>query len=453
MNLTFHLLSRIALAALICLIATAIYVLYQTDRQSKRTTRITAESIDKQLELQLQRIDVGFDRPTRFPDLQLWTETTSASGVCVRFNSPNNDFTRSVCNGAQLPSRIRPNGFARMYRWGFNPGLEVVRQISFNGRDYGSIIVAPDAEMEIARAWEKFRDLLGLFALTVAVVCLLVYSTISRALRPAHRIVAALGLMEKGDLSVRLPPFELIEWQRTGTAINQLAANQQQLLSERAELTRKLVSAQEEERRFLARELHDELGQCLAAINAIAASIAQTAERQCPALVPEANNVSRIGEHMMGLVRGLLTRLRPPEIDGLGLAASLNRLVAGWNARCGGSTHYQLIVRGNCDPLPEPVATAIFRIVQECLTNIAKHSAATSATVTLEIAGESIRLLIEDDGCADQLPFADNPGLGWSGIRERVAALGGQLTLATRQPSGLMVQVTVPFQPSATVHT
>ena len=248
-----------------------------------------------------------------------------------------------------------------------NPGLEITRPIAFNGRVYGSLTVTPNAEMEIAHTWGNISSLLGLSAMTVLAVCLLVFLSINRALRPAGIIVAGLESMEKGNLAERLPSFELIEWQRTAKAINRLAASQQQLLAERQKLTVKLINLQEEERRFLARELHDEFGQCLAATNAVAASIAQTAKQQCPALVGDADHISRITQHMLDNVRDLLKRLRPAELDELGLAASLNSLVSGWNARSAGKIRYQLNITGNCALLPEPFTITLFRITQECL--------------------------------------------------------------------------------------
>ena len=200
--------------------------------------------------------------------------------------------------------------------------------MAFNGQVHGSIVVTPSAEMGIASAWQAIRGLMGLSASTTLALCLLVYFTISRVLRPAQVIVTGLEKMEKGELSFRLPAFELDEWQRTGKAINQLAASLEQLLSERKKLALKLMNIQEEERRYLARELHDEFGQCLAAINAVAASISQTAENECPELVPEGKNISRIAHHMMESLRGLLMRLRPSDIDELGLTASLKGLVS-----------------------------------------------------------------------------------------------------------------------------
>ncbi|MGZ8163313.1 MAG: histidine kinase [Methylobacter sp.] len=451
MNLKLHLLSRIILIAVICLAATAVYVLYQADRQAILESHLTAESIDKQLELQLLRIDASFGQQEGYPDFDLWKETRTAPGICVSYKSANSNLKRSICNGAKIASRIWPNWFEYFYRWAFNPGFEVRRQVTFKGQVQGYVIVEPSAEVEIANAWHEIRGLMELSVSTTLALCLLVYFTVNRALRPAQVIVAGLEQMGKGDLSCRLPAFELDEWQRTGKAINQLVASQEQLHSERKKLALKLMTIQEEERRYLVRELHDEFGQCLAAINAVAASISQTAGNDCPGLVPEAKNISRITHHMMELLRGLLLRLRPAEIDELGLAASLKSLVAGWNAGSGGKIHYRLAIHGNSDQLPEPIPVTVFRIVQECLTNIAKHSYAAHVNVTLTIGhalatdyANSMVLIIEDDGIAGSLPFEDGSGIGLLGIRERVNALGGRLVLETGKPSGLIVHVWLP---------
>jgi glucose-6-phosphate-specific signal transduction histidine kinase len=240
-----------------------------------------------------------------------------------------------------------------------------------------------------------------------------------------------------------LPSFALHEWQRIGAAINQLAASRQQLLDERQALIVKLLSLQEDERRMLVRELHDEWGQCLAAINAVASGIRQTAAGQCPQLVDEADHISRITGHMLQSLRGLLGQLRPAEWDELGLQASLGSLVAGWNARCG-STRFRLAIVGACEPLAEAQAIALFRIAQEALTNIAKHARASEVEVALHIAANSVTLKIVDDGVAQNLPFAGNFGIGLLGIRERVTAWAGELKLAIVQPHGLALEVTLP---------
>lgn len=443
MNLQIHLLSRITLVALLCLLATTVYVLEHGNRQDRQASQITAESLAKQLEFQLLSINAGFGMANRFPDFDLWKQTGSVPGICVSFVATDKS-VRSLCNGAKLSVRNYADSFEALYRRLLNPGLALTRPIAFNGRVFGSLTVTPSAEIEIAKAWDNLCSLLGLSVITVLAVCLLVYLSISRALLPAKIIVSGLESLEK-TISYRLPSFELIEWQCIATAINQLATSQQQLLAERQKLAMQLITVQEEERRYLARELHDEFGQCLAAINAVAASIAQTAEQQCPTLVNDAEHISRITQHMLENVRDLLKWLRPAELDELGLAASLNSLVSGWNARGGGKCQYSQNIVGACALLPELLTITLFRIIQECLTNIAKHASAANTNITLTITADVAALTVKDDGSAIKLPFADNAGIGLLGIRERVTALSGRLTLAIAKPHGLIVEVHLPI--------
>ncbi len=285
MNLKFHLLVRITLVAIICLLTTTAFVFYRADLQSRQQSQLILESITKQLQVQLFRIDTGYARRDQFPDFSLWQETRSITGLCIHYDSIDNQLARSLCRGTEKPDKPWPQLFETVYSAMFNPGVELSRELIYKNQSHGSIRVLPSVEMELKRAWESLRALLELSVITVLSICFLVYLSISRALRPAQQIVAELEKIQKGDLTVRLPAFELLEWQGISTALNELTASQQQLLAERTKLTFKLISLQDDERRYLARELHDELGQCLAAINALSASIAQTAQQECPAIV------------------------------------------------------------------------------------------------------------------------------------------------------------------------
>ncbi|MDP2180463.1 histidine kinase [Methylicorpusculum sp.] len=335
MNLQRHLLTRIAMVALACLLVIAAFVLYQSHCVAKQTTGQMAESLGKQLESQLLLINAGLGQTNPFPDLEPWKQSDNQPGICLSYTPADGSLPRSLCNGSKLSRAKWPTLFETGYRQIFNPGLPAIRPIALNDRFFGSLIITPSAELEIAEAWNKMLSLMTLSSVTVLAVCLLVYWSISRILKPAKTIVASIKEMESGRLDCRLPAFELNEWQRIAAAINQLADSQQQLLDERQKLVLKLINLQEDERRYLARELHDEFGQCLAAINAVNASIKQTALQQCPSLIAETDHISRITTHMLDNVRDLLGRLRPAEFEELGLAASLNSLVAGWNVRSG----------------------------------------------------------------------------------------------------------------------
>ncbi|OAI14876.1 histidine kinase [Methylomonas lenta] len=444
MNLQLHLMSRIAAVALICLLASVVYVLKDSEAQSKAVAQRTMNSLAKQLEYQLLMINAGYPSTNPFPDLDLWKQTNNTPGICVQYASYDDRTTRSLCNGIDLSAQHWPLSFEKGYRQLFEKGFEWQHPIAFNGHDYGMLTVTTSIEMAIGHAWNNICHLLTLSIITILAVCLLVYLVVSRALRPAQVIVAGLKRMDLGELSYRLPDFKLIEWQQTAAAINHLAENQQLLLSERQKLAVMLMNVQEEDRRYLARELHDELGQCLAAINAVVTSIKRTAVQQYPVLMPEVEQISRFTHSMQESVRNLLTRLRPPELEELGLEASLTSLVSRWNQLGDGKVGYHLHIQGDCTHLQKSLALTIFRVIQEGISNIAKHAMATNADISLLISAEDISLTIQDDGKVDALPFADSPGIGLLGMRERVTALNGKFALAIAQPHGLLINLWLP---------
>jgi signal transduction histidine kinase len=234
---------------------------------------------------------------------------------------------------------------------------------------------------------------------------------------------------------------------------NQLAGSLETTLAERNALTRQLIAVQDEERRRLARELHDEFGQCLAAISAVAASAGQSAERDCQALVPECESIARTAAHMMEALRGTLLRLRPPDVAELGLAASLEGLVAGWN-RNGGGTQFSIELSGDVDVLSADFAATLYRIAQEAITNAARHAQASRVMLHLRILEPAsadprahAELVVVDDGKAGA-GGAVKSGMGLLGMRERVTALGGRLSFESSELSGFVLRAHIPVPPA-----
>lgn len=159
---------------------------------------------------------------------------------------------------------------------------------------------------------------------------------------------------------------------------------------------------------------------------------------------------------MMDHLRNILQQLHPSNIEELGLKASLISLVSSWNARSGGRTDYKIELGDNIELIPNSVSSHLYRIIQECLSNIAKHSKAENAKVILELMLPStissitqptdiIALSIIDDGLANKTTFKNSNGIGLLGIRERVAALGGWIALTNNKPSGLNIKLQIPF--------
>jgi signal transduction histidine kinase len=151
---------------------------------------------------------------------------------------------------------------------------------------------------------------------------------------------------------------------------------------------------------------------------------------------------------MTETLRGALFRLRPPDIDELGLAASLEGLIAGWNGRLRGQPRFEIGFSGSFSNLPGTVSANLYRIVQEALTNAAKHAGATRVATRLRMQGvetTEIELTIDDDG--EPGNAAIKPGMGLLGIRERVAALGGRLTFGAGPGGGSVLRVVIPIAP------
>ncbi|WP_417550805.1 histidine kinase [Methylophaga sp.] len=452
MNLRLQLFFRIMLIGFICLLGSAGYVLYQTDKQAKLEADLTAQRIEKQLTQQLLKMFSRYDYSVAFPDTDILQQLNGVPGSCVQFLSRTESRRRSLCNEVIHDETRWPHWFGEIYQKLFQPNYEASRRFSFNAITYGNILVSLNVETEIARAWSNLRAVFGILSVSIFAVALLVFMTIHQLLRPAQLIVRGLEKMHQGDLHTRIPTFDIGEWRRTSEAINALAASQQHIMAENRQLALKLINAQEEEHRYISRELHDEFGQCLAGINALTTSISQTARKDCPSILSETEGISHITEHMMSALRGLLTRLRPADVDELGLTRSLEKLIKSWNQRTGGETQFNLQIAEGVDALPEPLPVNLYRIVQESLTNIAKHADASEANIKLMFSNvDHLILAVEDNGKAKRDSLNQHMGVGLLGISERVNALGGKITMDTHNEGGLKLLIDLPVNPPVEV--
>jgi len=285
--------------------------------------------------------------------------------------------------------------------------------------------------------WQRIRFWLVL-GLGLTVIVLAVTRPVGRALRPAQAILAALARLEAGDHGVRLPVPQLRELRDVVLRFNRLAERWQQLLADQQGLSTRLLQAREEERRRLARELHDELGQSLSALSAEAAVLA---------LRPDAASGERIGQLSAQLLSGLQTvldDLRPAALDRFGLGVALQALVAAPRRRTDGQLldcRLRLPEAG-IDRLPADMAVHVYRIVQEALTNAARHGGAGHAEVVLTLIGDALRITVDDDGHG---AAGAVPGHGLLGMDERVRALAGSLHLEPAGGAGLRLRVELPL--------
>ncbi len=227
---------------------------------------------------------------------------------------------------------------------------------------------------------------------------------------------------------------DITERRKTETRLAEHAEHLQQL-------SRRLFSVQEAERRRLARELHDDFGQQLAALKLNLATLS----RQLCATENQhyVTDSLEIVTHTLERLRNVALDLRPSVLDDLGLAAALH----GYARRQAERAGCKIAVWDQLSPLSSEIETAAFRIVQEAVNNAIRHGAAPIIVVIAEVCKQVLWLTIRDDGCGfDPLTIAasGHTGLGLSSMRERTELLNGRFRLASRPGRGVVIEVTIP---------
>lgn len=271
--------------------------------------------------------------------------------------------------------------------------------------------------------------------------------------RPILDLVEAAESVAHGDLSPRLTRWandevgDLAEAFNAMTeALRKAAQERQERDLLRAQYVSGIITAQEEERKRIARELHDGTGQLLTSLLAGLSALENASTD--PLVRERTEDLRKMASHTLHEVRNLAVNLRPSALDDLGLPAAIEHYV-GMCIR-----HYgldiELTIHGlNEERLSTERETAIYRIVQEALTNVARHAQASSVDVILEKRGDGVVVIIEDNGCGmDLKSMVGKPdkGLGLYGIRERAELLGGKLTIESEPGKGTSLFVMLPLE-------
>ena len=209
----------------------------------------------------------------------------------------------------------------------------------------------------------------------------------------------------------------------------------------RLELLRRLVTAQEEERRRISRELHDQTGQQLAALLLGLKTLNKSTNNGSISLHESLFHLQKLTERLVEDTHHLAWELRPAALDDLGLETAIANYAEKWSER--NSIPIDFHSGLNKLRLPSPVETAVFRIVQEALTNVLKHARATRISVMLEYRFDELLAIVEDNGCGFQ-PEVERDGLGLIGIQERVALVGGKLNIESQPGLGTTLAIRIP---------
>jgi PAS domain S-box-containing protein len=253
-------------------------------------------------------------------------------------------------------------------------------------------------------------------------------------------------------LSARISPSQQPELHMYVADITDVTRMQNELadaLEENRRLSQRSMQVQEEERRNLARELHDELGQSLNAIKVDAVTI-RDGSANMEEVQRSARAIIEVSGQVYDVVRSLMQRLRPVALDELGLRAAVEYGIDQWRRRHP-AVRCSFAAQGELDDLSEQQNITLYRLAQECLTNVAKHAQATQVAISLVRAAgagdgcEEIRFSFEDDGHGFD-PAVRRQGLGLVGLRERVEALGGRFELRSAPGQGARVRASIPLK-------
>jgi signal transduction histidine kinase len=254
-------------------------------------------------------------------------------------------------------------------------------------------------------------------------------------------VVLALGLLIAVGSMVRISHLE----RRSG---------EQRERAERAEfdlrrLSQELIAAQEQERKAISRELHDEIGQMLTGLRLELATLDDLHHNGGPSFRECLKSVKKLAEQTLRTVRDMAQLLRPSILDDLGIGPALRSQVREFSRRCGVPVALQ--IDGDLSCLPEKHRTCLYRVVQEALTNCARHAQARQIKIAVLLEDDLVSAAVEDDGRGFQTDTSRRRGLGLIGIQERARELNGTVEVASEQNRGTRVRVRLPL--SAKVET
>jgi two-component system, NarL family, sensor histidine kinase UhpB len=324
--------------------------------------------------------------------------------------------------------------------------------IVVNGKSLGSLVITSHPTDEIAEIWDGIVDQIQIGSVIAAALFLITMTVVNRALAPIESLADAMTGIEAGRYDTRVKPSGSPELAAICSKLNHLAATLGTAVEDKRQLAERVVSLQDVERKEIARELHDEFGPYLFALRAHTSSLTRLANTPQPDLEALRKHIGAMSDQVNALQqfnRRVLERLRPVGLAELGLADALAALMRLWR-----ETHPGVVIETSISPSlgvhGETAELTIYRIIQEALTNVFRHAGASRIDVAVAPATpnparpagmEAIRVSVRDNGAG--LPADHKQGFGMLGMRERVLALGGTMTVASTN-QGVTVEATIP---------
>ncbi len=446
MGLRFRLTLIIASLMTLLVLADSVRRLYDAHDDAAAEIDSVARLAHALLPSQLSPPPPGVPMEALLARIELTRELSTLRHLTVEVRSVNDALILSSRAG---PAREAPAALGWMgERLRSLPPLR--KDIRVGEQVVGHYLLVPNADDELREIWDDYIKQTTMVAAIGLIACIMVYWAVGRALQPLGSVMRALSAIGEGRLDARLDNVGPGDLAPLSASFNRMASELEAAVNERARLLRKLITHEEEIRRSLARDLHDELSPYLVAIHPHARLLADAcAER--PELAEHRDAAHWMADqvgHLLRLVRNLLEHLRPPDIEELGLRHALRELAT---QRGLGAHGAQVILHLDDDlhSLSAMHDITLYRVVQECLTNTAKHARCTRIDIHLDIdrKQERVSLRVVDDG--EPMSYnAPESGFGLVGMRERALALGGDCKAGPRPQGGWEVKAWLPLKTS-----
>lgn len=384
-------------------------------------SRVTAQLLDTVIASSMQNPEWGFTHDVMNRFLQHLGHVRG------------NEISLYNLNGALIfkspPSKYRAN--ANPPQWFYNMLNPHEKSVTRLIR-YGKLVIEPNPGGAIREAWVKMQTLLWIGIGFFVLLNVAVYWMLGHWLQPLQPMLRAINNMEKGDLTTRLPNFDLPEFDRIGHSLNRMAESlaAERQLEENRQLTTLIQSHIEDERRSLARELHDELGQYVTAVKTFAVAIVNKTQKKSPDIASNAQTIVAAANHIYDGMHDIIRQLRPGSLDNLGLSETLRDAVNHTQTQHPNLT-ISLDLSGKLEGLGESLNINIYRIVQEAINNSIKHAEAKNIDIKLAATKTgALQLTIKDDGRGMDINDVDQTNhFGLLGMRERVQGFKGSFNL------------------------
>jgi two-component system sensor histidine kinase UhpB len=305
-----------------------------------------------------------------------------------------------------------------------------------------TLIIQANPLDEITEVWEESVAFFLTISLLVLFTFLAVQVVFNKSFQAINTIVDALKLIETGEYRKKLPEFSTLEYDNIARAINHMTEVLARTEQQNQALTQHSLQIQEEERQRLSQELHDELGQSLTAIKVMTAT-ATHKQANVPQIM---HSITEICDHLMSVVRSMMQQLHPLILTELGLKATLEDLIDHWKDR-----NPALSVTFECDPeidyLNDTMTIQLFRVIQECLTNINRHAGARQVVIIMNKHKEKpgyLSVTIADDGEGCDINQISS-GFGLLSMKERIKSLKGEFSIESAPGEGMLITINIPM--------